>query len=181
MPGLPGAAGTPTGPWWCCLRGQRGCPRQGHLMSLGGVRVSLAHRDEDCFLGQATSCVWQNLSCQCQPTTQCLLAREESTFFSCLFSVGLLIHPPCQCCQAHLVLSEGLLLHLVEEWANLGSLVLLGWGSENARPGLPSSIGWGHVRHPAVVLFFQSWDPEPACLPFPLVASQVLFRVYSYT
>lgn len=42
--GLSGAVGTLTGPYWCCLR-------KGQLMSL-------AHRDEDCFLGKIASCVW---------------------------------------------------------------------------------------------------------------------------
>lgn len=46
--GLSGAVGILTGPYWCCLRGY---PRKGQLMSL-------AHRDEGCFLGKIASCVW---------------------------------------------------------------------------------------------------------------------------
>lgn len=81
---------------------QRGCPCQGPLMSLGRGRESMDHCDEERFQSQATCCTEQSLSCQCQPSTWCLLAREESqglakeenTSFSCLLLVGLLINPP---------------------------------------------------------------------------------------
>lgn len=124
---------------------QRGCPSQGPLMSLGRGRESMDHCDEERFQSQATCCTEQSLSCQCQPSTWCLLAREESqglakeenTSFSCLLLVGLLINPPPAppALSGSPMLSEGLLFDLVKKWSHLACPVVLGWGSENARPG----------------------------------------------
>ena len=62
----------------------------------------------------------------------------------------------CHLCQASLVLSERFPLDLREKWTYLGFLLLLGWRSDNTRYGW-SSVEWGDVRHPASILFLQSW------------------------
>lgn len=47
---------------------------------------------------------------------------------------------------------------LGEESAYLHHLLLLSWGSVNARLGLLSSVEWHDIRHSAAVFFLQSWE-----------------------
>lgn len=82
--------------------------------------------------------------------------------------------------QILLVLSQELLVESGEGWSYLCSLLLLGWGTGNAKSGFLSFVVQGNVK---TLWYYCSFSPGMACLTTfqnsPFVVSCVISMVYS--